>query len=48
MRWLLLALITLQSATCGQKGPLMLPDAEPSQATAVPAQLGGGWPMGAR
>jgi predicted small lipoprotein YifL len=25
MRWLVLALVTLQSATCGQKGPLTLP-----------------------
>lgn len=33
MRWLLLALVTLQSATCGQKGPLTLPDPEPSRAT---------------
>jgi predicted small lipoprotein YifL len=29
MRWLLLALVILQSATCGQKGPLTLPDAAP-------------------
>lgn len=28
MRWLLLALITLQTATCGQKGPLTLPQPE--------------------
>ncbi len=38
MRWLLLTLITLQAATCGQKGPLTLPDDE--QATvARPAVL---------
>lgn len=34
MRWLLLTLITLQTATCGQKGPLTLPDDE--QAAAAP------------
>ncbi|MDZ7668661.1 MAG: lipopeptide [Gammaproteobacteria bacterium] len=28
MRWLLLTLITLQAATCGQKGPLTVPDDE--------------------
>lgn len=39
MRWLLLALITLQSATCGQKGPLTLPENEPANAT--PAELRG-------
>ncbi|HEX7037356.1 MAG TPA: lipoprotein [Pseudomonadales bacterium] len=26
MRWLVLALVILQSATCGQKGPLTLPE----------------------
>ena len=29
MRWLLLTLVILQSATCGQKGPLTLPEPEP-------------------
>lgn len=39
MRWLLLALITLQSATCGQKGPLTLPENEPANvAPAEPAE----------
>ncbi len=37
MRWLLLALITLQTATCGQKGPLTLPEPEhPGPATTAP------------
>lgn len=36
MRWLLLALLTIQAATCGQKGPLRLPE-EPSGAPAEPA-----------
>ena len=26
MRWILLALISLQVASCGQKGPLYLPE----------------------
>jgi predicted small lipoprotein YifL len=26
MRWLLLTLIALQAASCGQSGPLVLPD----------------------
>lgn len=26
MRWIFIGLITLQVATCGQKGPLRLPD----------------------
>lgn len=29
MRWLLLILVTLQTATCGQQGPLILPENEP-------------------
>lgn len=33
MRWLLLTLITLQTATCGQKGPLTLPDEQAAAAT---------------
>ena len=36
MRWLLLGLIALQAATCGQKGPLVLPEPEPSSGAAVP------------
>jgi predicted small lipoprotein YifL len=39
MRWLLLALLTLQSATCGQKGPLTLPepgDGHPPAITPTP------------
>jgi predicted small lipoprotein YifL len=28
MRWLLMTVIILQTATCGQKGPLHLPDGE--------------------
>ncbi len=40
MRWLLLVLVTLQTATCGQKGPLNLPEPEhKSPATIVPAVL---------
>ena len=35
MRWLLLALVVLQSATCGQKGPLTLPDDEPANAPSL-------------
>jgi predicted small lipoprotein YifL len=35
MRWLLLALVALQSATCGQKGPLTLPEPEPARAHVV-------------
>jgi len=35
MRWLLLALVTLQSATCGQKGPLTLPEREPAETRLV-------------
>jgi predicted small lipoprotein YifL len=26
MRWIFIGLITLQAATCGQKGPLRVPD----------------------
>jgi len=26
MRWLLLCILTLQTATCGQRGPLTLPE----------------------
>lgn len=37
MRWLLLTLITLQTATCGQKGPLTLPDDEQAAAAVTPA-----------
>lgn len=33
MRWTLLILLALQAATCGQKGPLTLP--EPPAATTV-------------
>ena len=36
MRWLVLALVILQSATCGQKGPLILPESEPAQDTFGP------------
>lgn len=32
MRWLLLAIVTLQAATCGQKGPLTLPEQDPAGA----------------
>ncbi len=32
MRWLLLIVITLEVATCGQKGPLTLPEPPPSPA----------------
>lgn len=39
MRWLLLALVTLHTATCGQKGPLMLPDDEPSATGAQVVRL---------
>lgn len=38
MRWLLLALLTLEAATCGQKGPLILP--EPSSLVPAPAAPG--------
>jgi predicted small lipoprotein YifL len=35
MRWLLLGVLVLQVATCGQKGPLTLPEpAEPESTTA--------------
>ena len=37
MRWLVLALVILQSATCGQKGPLTLPE----DAAAVPLPAAG-------
>jgi len=37
MRWLLLTLITLQAATCGQKGPLTLPDDEQAMAARAAA-----------
>lgn len=43
MRWLLLALITLEAATCGQKGPLTLPEpqsAAPWPAVAIPREAG--------
>lgn len=33
MRWLLMTLIILQTATCGQKGPLHLPDGEEKAST---------------
>ncbi len=35
MRWLALVLITLQAATCGQKGPLTLPDKPQAEAPAA-------------
>ncbi|MEQ8860625.1 MAG: lipoprotein [Pseudomonadales bacterium] len=34
MRWLAVTLIILQTATCGQKGPLTLPE-RPAAVTAV-------------
>jgi predicted small lipoprotein YifL len=40
MRWLVLALVTLQSATCGQKGPLTLPDTNAAQAPFVHVSAG--------
>lgn len=33
MRWLLLAVLALQAAMCGQKGPLYLPDQKQDSAT---------------
>jgi predicted small lipoprotein YifL len=36
MRWTILLLLTLQAATCGQKGPLTLPEPE-AVAAAIPA-----------
>lgn len=35
MRWLLLILLTLPCATCGQKGPLTLPESKPPDAGAA-------------
>lgn len=40
MRWLLLALVTLQVATCGQKGPLTLPEPSSVGARAPGADAG--------
>lgn len=40
MRWLVLALVILQSATCGQKGPLTLPEGEPDRSAARLASAG--------
>lgn len=38
MRWLLLSILILQVATCGQKGPLTLPSsADPRLAASVVA-----------
>jgi predicted small lipoprotein YifL len=43
MRWLLLMLIALQAATCGQKGPLVLPEpSSPAAASALPELRSGG------
>lgn len=35
MRWLLFILLTLPCATCGQKGPLILPEPDPASAQAA-------------
>lgn len=40
MRWMLFALLTLQVATCGQKGPLYLPEPT-TQASASVVQAAG-------
>lgn len=37
MRWLVLVVLTLQAATCGQKGPLTLPDRQPDASAATAA-----------
>lgn len=41
MRWLLLGfIVALQAASCGQKGPLYLPD-DPQNRTEAPAVIAG-------
>lgn len=37
MRWLVLTLMTLQAATCGQTGPLNLPEPDAPAAHGAPA-----------
>jgi predicted small lipoprotein YifL len=35
MRWLVLCILVLEVATCGQKGPLSLPDASAVSVSAI-------------
>ena len=44
MRWILLALLISSVATCGQKGPLHLPEDGPEGAAGANAAAGGGGP----
>lgn len=37
MRWIFIGLITLQAATCGQKGPLRVPDSASAAAITASA-----------
>jgi predicted small lipoprotein YifL len=37
MRWIFIGLISLQAATCGQKGPLRVPDSAAVAVVAVSA-----------